>query len=114
MESLLICVHLRNLRIGFSPSMTLRRLRLLTIITPVVIVLTLEILRILTIGETSFRTRLILDGLVAIGFILFGFVMVRAISDASKRQRRQNAELLALHGAGLDVTAELSLDAGLN
>jgi len=94
--------------------MTLRRLRLLTIITPVVIVLTLEVLRILTIGETSFRTRLILDGLVVIGFIVFGFVMVRAISDASKRQRRQNAELLALHGAGLDVTAELSLDAVLN
>ena len=94
--------------------MTLRRLRLLTITTPVVIVLTLEVLRTLTIGETSFRTRLILDGLVAVAFIVFGFVMVRAISDASKRQRRQNAELLALHGAGLDVTAELSLDAVLN
>jgi signal transduction histidine kinase len=94
--------------------MTLRRLRLLTIVTPVVIVLTLEVLRTLTIGETSFRSRLILDGLVAVGFIAFGFVMVRAISDASKRQRRQNAELLALHGAGLDVTAELSLDAVLN
>jgi len=94
--------------------MTLRRLRLLTIITPVVIVLTLEILRTLTIGETSFRTRLILDGLVAVSFIAFGFVMVRAISHASKRQRHQNAELLALHGAGLDVTAELSLDAVLN
>src|SRR4051794_3651315 len=94
--------------------MTLRRLRLLTITTPVVIVIILEILRTLTIGETSFRTRLILDGLVAVAFIVFGFVMVRAISDASKRQRRQNAELLALHGAGLDVTAELSLDAMLN
>ena len=94
--------------------MTLRRLRLLTITTPVVIVLTLEVLRTLTIGATSFRTRLILDGLVAVAFIVFGFVMVRAISDASKRQRHQNAELLALHGAGLDVTAELSLDAVLN
>jgi signal transduction histidine kinase len=94
--------------------MTLRRLRLLTITTPVVIVGVLELLRILTIGATSFLTRLILDGLVAAGFIVFGFVMVRAISDASKRQRRQNAELLALHGAGLDVTAELSLDAVLD
>jgi signal transduction histidine kinase len=94
--------------------MTLRRLRLLTIVTPIVIVLTLEVLRTLTVGGTSFRTRLILDGLVAVAFIVFGAVMVRAISQASKRQRRQNAELLALHGAGLDVTAELSLDAVLN
>jgi signal transduction histidine kinase len=94
--------------------MTLRRLRLLTILTPVVIVLTLEVLRTWIMGATSFRTRLILDGLVAVAFIVFGAVMVRAISDASKRQRRQNAELLALHGAGLDVTAELSLDAVLN
>ncbi|MEA2416610.1 MAG: hypothetical protein QOI58_3267 [Thermoanaerobaculia bacterium] len=71
--------------------MTLRRLRLLTFVTPVVIVLTLEVLRISTIGMTSFRTRLILDGIVAVAFIAFGSVMVRAISQASKRQRRQNA-----------------------
>jgi signal transduction histidine kinase len=94
--------------------MTLRRLRLLTFVTPVVIVLTLEVLRIWTVGVTSFRTRLILDGIVVVAFIAFGTVMVRAISEASKRQRRQNAELLALHGAALDVTAELSLDAVLN
>ncbi|MEA2337512.1 MAG: hypothetical protein QOE82_1519 [Thermoanaerobaculia bacterium] len=94
--------------------MTLRRLRLLTFVTPVVIVLTLEVLRNFTIGVTSFRTRLILDGIVTVAFIAFGSVMVRAISEASKRQRRQNAELLALHGASLDVTAELSLDAVLN
>jgi hypothetical protein len=66
------------------------------------------------VGVTSFRTRLILDGIVVVAFIAFGTVMVRVISDASKRQRRQNAELLALHGAGVDVTAELSLDAVLN
>src|SRR3954447_5330962 len=94
--------------------MTLRRLRFVTVLTPVVIVLTLEALRTMTIGEMSFRTRLILDGLVAVAFIVFGAVMVRTISEASKRQRRQNEELLALHGAGLDVTAELSLDAVLN
>jgi len=94
--------------------MTLRRLRLMTFLLPVIIVVTLEVLRTMTIGETSFRTRLILDGLVAVAFIVFGAVMVRAISRASKRQRRQNEELLALHGAGLDVTAELSLEAVLN
>ncbi|MEA2235354.1 MAG: hypothetical protein QOC81_78 [Thermoanaerobaculia bacterium] len=86
----------------------------MTIVTPVVIVLTLEGLRTLTIGATSFRGRVVLDGLVAVAFIVFGAVMVREISRASKRQRRQNAELLALHGAGLDVSAELSLDAVLD
>jgi len=55
-----------------------------------------------------------LDGLVAAAFIVFGFVMVRAISRAHIRLQHQNEELLALHGAGLDVTAELSLDAVLN
>jgi signal transduction histidine kinase len=58
---------------------------------------------------------LILNGLVAIAFMIFGFIMVRAISSAHRRLQRQNEELLALHGAALDVTtAELSLDAVLN
>jgi signal transduction histidine kinase len=94
--------------------MTLRRLRFLAIVAPVVIVLILEGLRMMTIGSTSLRDRLILDGLVAIAFIVFGFVMVSAISRANQTLERQNAELLALHGAGLDVSAELALDAVLN
>lgn len=94
--------------------MTLRRLRFLAIVAPIVIVLILEGLRMMTIGSTSLSNRLILDGLIAIAFIVFGFVMASAISRANQRLERQNAELLALHGAGLDVSAELSLDAVLN
>jgi signal transduction histidine kinase len=94
--------------------MTLQRLRFLAIVAPVVIVLILEGLRTVTIGSTSLPSRLILDGLIAVAFIVVGMNMVRAISRANQRLERQNAELLALHGAGLDVSAELSLDAVLN
>jgi Signal transduction histidine kinase len=94
--------------------MTLQRLRFLAIVAPVVIVLILEGLRTVTIGSTSLPSRLILDGLIAVAFIVAGVNMVRAIGRANQRLERQNAELLALHGAGLDVSAELSLDAVLN
>lgn len=94
--------------------MTLRRLRYQVLITPVVVVAVLELARTATIGAQSLRSRLILDGLVAIAFIAFGMVMLRAISRVNRRLEHQNAELLALHGAGLDVSAELALDAVLN
>jgi signal transduction histidine kinase len=93
--------------------MTLRRLRFQVLVAPVVVVLVLEVVRTVTIGAPSLGSRLILDGLVAIAFMAFGLVMVRAIARVNRRLERQNAELLALHGAGLDVSAELSLDAVL-
>jgi signal transduction histidine kinase len=94
--------------------MTRRHLRFQAIVAPIVIVLILEGLRTVTIGSASLRSRLILDGFTAIAFIVFGLVMVRAIGRANQKLERQNAELLALHGAGLDVSAELALDAVLN
>lgn len=98
---------------GTELAMKLTRLRLLAITAPILIVAILEVLRALTIGETSVRNRVVLDSLVAGAFIVFGFVMVRAISAVQQRLERQNEELLALHGASLDITAELSLDAVL-
>jgi signal transduction histidine kinase len=86
----------------------------MAIVAPIIIVVILETMRLATSGSTSAASRLILDGLVAILFMIFGFVMVRAISRAHKRLEHQNEELLALHGAALDVTAELSLDSVLN
>lgn len=99
---------------GAELDMTLRRLRVMAIVAPIVIVVVLEVMRSGTVGATSVANRMILDGLVAAAFIVFGFVMVRAISSAHIRLQHQNEELLALHGAGLDVAAELSLDAVLN
>jgi signal transduction histidine kinase len=94
--------------------MIVRRLRYLAIAEPIVIVLIFEGLRSITIVSISQRDRLILDGLIIAAFIILGVVMIRAIRRTKQTLERQNAELLALHGAGLDVTAELSLDAVLN
>jgi len=94
--------------------MALRRVRLLAFTAPVVTVVVLEVMRVVTAGATSIMSRMLLDGLVAAAFILFGFFMVRAITRAHRRLERQNEELLALHGAGLDVTAELALNTVLN
>lgn len=94
--------------------MIVRRLRYLAIAEPIVIVLIFEGLRSMTSFSLSQRDRLILDALIVTAFVVIGVVMIRAIRRTKQTLERQNAELLALHGAGLDVTAELSLDAVLN
>jgi signal transduction histidine kinase len=94
--------------------LTLRQLRWLAIIAPIVVVLLLESVRLMTIGVTSLRSRLLLDGLVAVALFVMSVLMVRSIGRMQESLRRHNEELLALHGAGLDVSAELSLDAVLN
>ena len=96
-----------------SLAMTLSRLRLVAIAAPILIVAVLEGMRMMTIGTTSPRNRFMLDTVVALAFIVFGFIMVRAINRAHEKLARQNEELVALHGSGLDI-AELSLQAVLN
>lgn len=81
---------------------------------PIVVVLLLECVRLTTIGVTSIGSRLLLDGLAAAAVFLMSALAVRSIGGMQERLRRHNEELLALHGAGLDVSAELSLDAVLN
>jgi signal transduction histidine kinase len=94
--------------------LTLRQLRWLAIAAPIGVVLLLEYVRVTTIGVSSLQSRLLLDGLVAIALFMTSILTVRSIGRMQERLRRHNEELLALHGAGLDVTAELSLDAVLN
>jgi signal transduction histidine kinase len=94
--------------------LTLKQLRWLAIIAPLVVVAALEVVRVTTIGVTSLQSRLLLDGLVAAALTVMSIVMVRSIGRMQHRLERHNEELLALHSAGLDVAAELSLDAVLN
>jgi signal transduction histidine kinase len=94
--------------------LTLRQLRWLAIGAPVAVVLILEYVRLTTVGVTSLRSRLLLDGLVAAALFVVSSLTIRSIGRMQERLRRHNEELLALHGAGLDVSAELSLDAVLN
>ena len=94
--------------------LTLKQLRWLAIIAPLVVVGVLEVVRVATIGATSLQSRLLLDGLVATALTVMSIFMVRSIGRMQHRLERHNEELLALHSAGLDVAAELSLDAVLN
>lgn len=93
---------------------TLKQLRMLALVAPFVVVLLLEVVRTTTIGTTSMESRIALDGLVALALVVMSTLMVRSIGRMQHRLERHNQELLALHSAGLDVSAELSLDALLN
>ncbi|MFP5246714.1 MAG: GAF domain-containing protein [Thermoanaerobaculia bacterium] len=90
--------------------MTLRRLKLIAILLPILGVIGLEIGRYFIIGLMSWQQRLLLDLLYVGAVVIFGAVIFRFIEQMQERLRRQNRELLALHSAGLDVTADLSLD----
>jgi signal transduction histidine kinase len=93
--------------------MTLRRLRLIGITLPVIGVVALELARNFLLGAVSWEKRIALDLLYIVGIVVFAVIIFRYVDQIQGRLRRQNQELLALHSAGLDVTAELSLDAVL-
>jgi signal transduction histidine kinase len=90
--------------------MTLKRLRLLAIILPVAGVIALELARSAMIGFMAWQNRLALDLLYVAAIVIFAAVIFRYVDEMQERLKRQNQELLALHGAGLDVTADLSLE----
>jgi signal transduction histidine kinase len=90
--------------------MTLKRLRAIAIILPIAGVIVLEIGRAMIIGFVSWEKRLALDLVYVAAIVVFAATIFRFVGDMQKRLERRNEELLALHGAALDVTAELSLD----
>jgi signal transduction histidine kinase len=91
-------------------SMTLKRLRLIAIILPIIGVLALEIARYFVIGLVSWEKRITLDLLYVASIVVFAALIFRFVEEMQERLKRQNRELLALHSAGLDVTADLSLE----
>ncbi len=91
-------------------AMTLRRLRLIAIFIPIAGVIALEIARYVTVGLVSWEKRLALDIVYVAAILSFTALIFRYVEQMQDRLRRQNSELLALHSAGLDVTADLSLD----
>jgi signal transduction histidine kinase len=90
--------------------MTLRRLRMIGIVAPVLAVIALEITRALVLGSISLRQRLIMDAVGIAAIIFYSSVIFRFVGRMQGRLLRQNEELLALHSAGLDVASDLSLD----
>ena len=103
---------------AYSPEeellVTVKHLRWVAVAAPIVLVTALELSRQSLIGVMSLPRRIALDAIAAAVLIAVSFLMVRAIGRMQSRLERHNEELLALHGAGLDVSAELSLDAVLN
>ncbi len=94
--------------------MTLRRLKTVAILVPVLAVLALEGVRYAVVGPIATGKRFMLDIVVVVAIVLFSLVIFRFIDEMQGRLRRQNSELLALHSAGLDVASDLSLDTVLN
>ncbi|HEY6843602.1 MAG TPA: GAF domain-containing sensor histidine kinase [Thermoanaerobaculia bacterium] len=94
--------------------MELRRFRWITVLAPLAIVLAMELLRTAIIGDVTWKTRVLLDVLLAAMFSVFGAVMMRAITRINNRHKRQNRELLALYSASLDISSLTSLDATLD
>src|SRR5207248_6049709 len=79
--------------------MDLKRLRWIAIVFPVAIVVLLEIVRTLTIGDLPWQLRVLLDVMVVATFAVFGMITARTTASMNERLKRQNEELLALHGA---------------
>ena len=94
----------------YGIAMTLKRLRAIAIVIPVAGVVALEIARYAIIGGVSWEQRIVLDLVYILAIVVFAVVIFRYIAKVQGQLRRRNEELLALHSAGLDVTAELSLD----
>jgi signal transduction histidine kinase len=90
--------------------MTLKRLRLIATVMPILAVVAMEVARYLIVGSVSWQQRLGLDLVLVASIILFTIIIFRFVGQMQQRLQRQNEELLALHSAGLDVTADLSLE----
>jgi signal transduction histidine kinase len=93
--------------------MSLRQLKLLSIVIPILAVILLEIARFYIVGPVPLSKRILMDVISIIGILIFAAVIWRQLSGMQRSLERQNEELLALHGAGLAVSAELSLDSVL-
>ena len=93
--------------------MTLNRLKLVAIVVPIVAVVVLEVVRYYLLGPMPVGKRVLLDVVSAAGIILFSLFIFRFVEGMQNRLHRQNEELIALHSAGLAISADLSPDSVL-
>lgn len=92
--------------------MTLRRLKLLSILVPLVFLVVLELLREVIFPDVlaGWPGYLLIGGIVLTGVLFFSEAVFTVINRARERLEQKNRELLALHEAGLDITADLEID----
>lgn len=105
--------HWRSSALTCSLLMTLNRLKIISIVVPIVAVLALDVVRAVLVGPLPLAKRLQMDLVMIAGVFIFSTIIFRYVADMQRRLVRQNEELLALHAAGIAISAELSLDAVL-
>lgn len=94
--------------------MTLKQLKLFATATPILAIIAIELARHFILGPLQLWQRIILDAIAVAALVIFSTVIFRFVGRIQGRLERRNLELLALHSAGLDVAAELSLSIVLN
>lgn len=92
-----------------SLMMTLKQLKLIATAIPIAVIVLIEVTRTLILGDLLLWQRLLLDGIVVAGILVFSAVIFRVVNRIQDRLEHRNRELLALHAAGLHVASELSL-----
>jgi len=97
-----------------SFSMTLRQLKIIAVIIPIVVTIAIEVTRTMILGSLLLWQRLLLDSMTVAGLFAFSAVIFRVLGRIQARLEIRNRELLALHTAGLHVASELSLEVVLN
>ena len=92
--------------------MTLRRLKVLAILAPLLFLGGIELIRH-TVDPALFASwpgYLLLGGVVLLGTLLFAEAIFAVVNRLQARLTRQNRELLALHGVGLGILGERDLE----
>lgn len=92
--------------------MSLRRLKWVTVLGPVLFLVALDLVRHGAAREFfhAWPGELLTVGLVLIGALLFSEAVFGVIERAQRRVQVRNRELLALHQAALDITEDLELE----
>ena len=92
--------------------MTLRQLKWLAILAPLLFLAALEAVRQLTAPEffRAWPGYVLLAGIVLVGALFFAEATFTVVGRLQARLAAQNQELLALHDAGLGILGELDLE----
>ena len=92
--------------------MTLRRLKWLAVLAPLVFLIGVDVVRHIVRPDLlhDWPGQLAILGIVLIGILLFTRAVFGIVERTQAGLVRRNRELLALHEAGLAITGELSLE----
>jgi len=100
---------------GDASSSTLRRLRIIAVVVPVVFLIAIDVLHHVDDPPwlSSWPGTLLLGGVVALGALFFSEMIFATFRRIRNDLDLRNRELLALHEAGLEIIGNLDLDAVL-